>query len=110
MQAQMKRPLAERKLALQAQLAILNARLQSIERDLEAEPDRDWEDAAIEREDDEVLEETGLVSQRELRQIEAALHRIEAGDYGICLRCGAEISEARLDILPYTAFCKECAK
>lgn len=110
MQAHKKRPLAERKLALQAQMAILNARLQSIERDLEAEPDHDWEDAAIEAEDDQVLEETGLVSQRELRQIEAALHRIEAGDYGICLRCGAEISEARLDILPYTAFCKDCAK
>lgn len=110
MQAQTKRSPAERKTVLQAQLAVLNTRLQSIERDLEAEPDRDWEDAAIEREDDEVLEETGLVSQRELRQIEAALHRIEAGDYGICLRCGVAISEARLDVLPHTAFCKDCAK
>ncbi len=109
MQAQMKRPLAERKAALQVRLAALNARLQTIEAELEAEPDRDWEEAAVEREDDEVLEATGLVGQRELRQIEAALHRIDVGEYGVCVRCGNDISEARLDALPHTAVCRECA-
>lgn len=110
MQAEMRRPVAERRAALRARLAELTSRLQTIEQDLDVEVDPDREDAAIEREDDEVLEATGLVGQREARQIEAALHRIAEGDYGICVRCGTAISEARLDVLPHTSFCKECAR
>jgi|LNFM01.1.fsa_nt_gb RNA polymerase-binding transcription factor DksA len=110
MQAEIKRTIPERKAQLEAQKAVLLARLHAIERDLDVPADKDWEEAAIEREDDEVLEQTGLVAQRELQQIEAALHRIETGEYGSCLRCGASISDARLDVVPHTAFCKDCAK
>lgn len=45
-----------------------------------------------------------------LSEIEAALEKISAGSYGICQRCGDEISEERLEVMPYTIFCAECKK
>ena len=44
-----------------------------------------------------------------LEQIEAALERIEHGSYGRCQACGRAIAKARLDAIPYTAFCVKCA-
>lgn len=41
-------------------------------------------------------------------QIDAALKRMEDGTYGICLRCGKPIGEARLEAFPYVAYCIEC--
>jgi RNA polymerase-binding transcription factor DksA len=43
-------------------------------------------------------------------QVEAALARIEAGTFGTCEECGREISPERLDALPYTPLCIECAR
>lgn len=45
----------------------------------------------------------------ELKKIDAALARIEAGDYGYCVTCGEEISEARLKSDPAVASCIDCA-
>ncbi|MDP1578101.1 MAG: TraR/DksA C4-type zinc finger protein, partial [Cypionkella sp.] len=69
----------------------------------------DWEDLATERESDEVLEGMGNAGLLEIRRIEAALARIEAGDYGICATCGQDIEPERLDVLPDTPFCRSCA-
>jgi RNA polymerase-binding protein DksA len=44
-----------------------------------------------------------------LEQVEAALGRIEDGSFGKCQNCGKEIASARLDALPYTAYCIHCA-
>lgn len=41
----------------------------------------------------------------ELREIEAALARIEAGTYGSCERCRAPIGRARLEAVPHARFC-----
>ncbi len=76
---------------------------------LEETPDPDVEERATEREDDEVLESLGQAEQLELRQIAAALGRIDEGSYGVCVRCGATIAEERLDLLPATPFCRNCA-
>lgn len=46
----------------------------------------------------------------ELRQLAAALLRIESGDYGYCIDCGELIAEARLDIDPSTPHCIVCAE
>jgi RNA polymerase-binding transcription factor DksA len=35
---------------------------------------------------------------------------METGDYGICTKCGAEISKERLEIVPYAALCIKCAE
>lgn len=44
-----------------------------------------------------------------LEQIEAALERIEDGDYGLCEECGARIPKTRLNALPYATMCVKCA-
>jgi RNA polymerase-binding transcription factor DksA len=104
-----KTTVAVRKATLVDLKATVEARLAAIEEELDSHHDPDWEDLAGEREGDEVLETSGLSGQHDLRQIDAALHRIERGDYGVCVKCGAEIEEQRLDVLPATPFCRACA-
>ena len=45
-----------------------------------------------------------------LRKAEYALGRLEQGEYGICESCGTAIPLARLEVLPYTTLCVECAQ
>jgi RNA polymerase-binding protein DksA len=44
-----------------------------------------------------------------LAQAEEALERIEAKTYGICVDCGKNIPVARLEALPHTKLCVDCA-
>lgn len=44
-----------------------------------------------------------------LKQIEAALSRLNRGEYGYCAKCGEEIVTARLEAAPATPFCQQCA-
>jgi DnaK suppressor protein len=44
-----------------------------------------------------------------LDQVEAAIQRIEGGDYGRCEKCGEAIPKNRLDAIPYAADCVRCA-
>lgn len=94
---------------LRSLLSELDSRLHAIETELEQPHTQDWDDMAIEREGDEVLERLGQSGLDEIRRIMAALQRIKAGTYGVCVACGATIAEERLDILPATPFCKVCA-
>lgn len=48
-------------------------------------------------------------SQLELRRIEAALKRIDSGDFGYCIDCEESISPARLDANPTVTLCVNCA-
>lgn len=48
--------------------------------------------------------------ERLLAQIEAAIHRIEQGVYGMCERCGQAINPERLEALPYATRCLGCAR
>ena len=43
-----------------------------------------------------------------IRKIKEALDRIEAGEYGLCVICGQEISEKRLLARPVAAHCIDC--
>jgi DnaK suppressor protein len=47
--------------------------------------------------------------EQELRRIEAALGRLDDGDYGHCAVCGEPIDERRLALDPAAALCIECA-
>ncbi len=47
--------------------------------------------------------------QGRLQRIEAALRRLEDGDYGYCAECGNEIPAKRLAIDPTIARCVNCA-
>ena len=98
-----------RRADLLRRLAELDGRLHAIEAELEQPHTRDWDDMAIEREGDEVLERLGQSGVEEIRRIMAALQRVRSGNYGTCVQCGMTISEERLDILPATPFCRTCA-
>jgi RNA polymerase-binding transcription factor DksA len=102
--------LAQRRAQLTDRLTVLETRLHEIDNELDSHNSRDLEELAVEREGDEVLERLGVSGQAEIARIRAALARMEAGEYGFCVSCGAEISEQRLDLLPATPFCKNCAR
>ena len=44
-----------------------------------------------------------------LSKVDHALDRVASGDYGICETCGKAIPVERLDVLPYSTQCVECA-
>ncbi|WP_425090176.1 TraR/DksA family transcriptional regulator [Tropicimonas sp. S265A] len=87
----------------------LLARLKGIDTELESHQSRDWEELAVERESDEVLEHLGEAGLKEVRLIDMALDRMKDGSYGICTQCGERISAERLNILPFTGACRTCA-
>ena len=43
-----------------------------------------------------------------LREVRAALRRIESGSFGICLNCEEEIGAKRLAAVPWAALCIVC--
>ncbi len=47
-------------------------------------------------------------AQIHLAQVEAALLRLDEGGFGLCRRCGQPIAEARLEALPWAAYCIGC--
>ncbi|MBP2079375.1 TraR/DksA C4-type zinc finger protein [Oceanobacillus polygoni] len=61
----------------------------------------------FEREKDLALNEH---AEKELEEINEALHAIEEGTYGICKICGADIPNERLVAVPTTDTCVEHAK
>ena len=61
----------------------------------------------VDRELDYSLEEN---SAHVLREIEAALGRIDKGTFGTCARCGKPIGEERLEAMPYVTLCIECKR
>lgn len=46
----------------------------------------------------------------QLQRIGSALKRLDAGEYGICVRCGEEIDPARLTLDPAATICMDCAE
>lgn len=100
---------ARHKAVLRGRRKTLLADMSEIDAALDAPAPTDWEDRAVERQGDEVLEAMGAHDRDELRRIDAALARIEDGSYGICVKCGDEIAEARLNAVPETPFCAGCA-
>jgi DnaK suppressor protein len=69
----------------------------------------DFADQATQREDDEVLAQISDSADAELLQIRHALARLEHGDYELCAHCGEPIAAARLQAVPATDRCSQCA-
>jgi RNA polymerase-binding transcription factor DksA len=89
----------------------ISGRITAIDRDIRHEGmSADWTEQASERENDEVLESLGNSSEQELAMIKLALRRIDSGDYFHCVECGEDIPVARLDLLPFTPYCVNCAE
>ena len=53
------------------------------------------------------LQEAGR-DMEELQEIDAALRRMEDGDYGDCEECGGEIDFRRLEVQPTASRCLPC--
>ena len=94
---------------LRTRLSELEARVRSIESELDAPGPSDFQERATEREGDEVLEDLGSAGVAEIRMIRAALGRIAEGTYGVCVNCGEPIAHARLEAVPHAARCIRCA-
>lgn len=85
-------------------------RVNAIDKDIRHEElSSNWTEQATERENDEVLESLGNAAEQELIMIDSALKRIDSGDYFSCSICGEDIPPARLELLPFTTHCVNCA-
>jgi RNA polymerase-binding transcription factor DksA len=95
---------------LERRLGVLVTRVARIAGDLRRPGDPDWQERAVELENDDVLEGLDDASRAEVAAIRAALQRIDAGTYGRCARCGRAIGDARLAALPFASTCVHCAE
>ena len=80
---------------------------------------RNRDEILIEKTPD-ALDEVQLAGERELairnldreasllRNVRAALFRINDGSYGVCLHCEEDIKPKRLEAVPWAAFCIHC--
>ena len=49
-------------------------------------------------------------NEQHLAAIDAALARVDAGTYGLCISCHGPIGAERLDALPSAALCIDCQR
>ncbi|MDH3351523.1 MAG: TraR/DksA family transcriptional regulator [Gammaproteobacteria bacterium] len=88
----------------------LGARLDRITANLRRGYHADSKERAKELEDSEVVDALGNEARSEMAKITAALRRMDAGEYGLCNECGAEIDAGRLVAHPYARKCIDCAR
>lgn len=62
-----------------------------------------------ERENDDVLASLDHDAVEELEKIKVALKRLAGDDFQRCQDCGENISDERLQAIPYTTICRNCA-
>lgn len=87
----------------------LNRLLHRVEKSARRKLDKDYEEQAIQRQNEEVLTALDDSLNDELKQIDEALKSIEKGYYGRCSHCGGEIAVKRLLAVPHTNLCIDCA-
>ena len=87
----------------------LEERLERVEGSLRKTHAKDWSEQAQERENEEVVEQLEQSIRVELNQIYEALSRVENNEYGLCEVCDGQIRPERLEALPYTNRCFNCA-
>ena len=49
-----------------------------------------------------------IAAEEQRAHVQEALRRLDAGEYGRCIDCGAELSAARLEAKPEAARCVTC--
>ena len=54
--------------------------------------------------------ELGNGDRRVLRDVVAALQKIDDGSFGNCERCGEPIADKRLEALPFARYCIDCQR
>jgi len=56
----------------------------------------------------DVLFNLSATQKQRINDIDAALERIDKGEYGICMECEEEISPRRMEVRPFSRYCIEC--
>ena len=103
---EMKNNLLAQKAEILKSLEIQSEDMKELIKTVESGDEADVASDAIDR---TLLNAMGAQDANRLQQINNALDRIKQGRYGFCLECGAEISQPRLEALPYASLCIDCA-
>jgi len=77
-------------------------------REGEAGDGRDTYDIASDERDREINLLLGDRDRKKLEQVDDALQRLDAGEYGECEECGGEIAAGRLEAMPFSRLCVTC--
>ena len=78
-------------------------------RERDAEATQDPADLAANAYTKELMVSMSANDRQLLESIDAALDRIENGEYGKCANCGEPIQEKRLEAVPWARHCLKCA-
>ena len=70
---------------------------------------QDFAEQAVELENDETMVALEDELYDQLRAVDDALARLDAGTYGQCTECGEQIAAERLEALPAAPHCIDCA-
>lgn len=103
--AELRQMLLTHRLALETDV---QGRLRASRDDLGAEGRDD-----MERSDDNIRDDLSFallqMKSESLAAIDAALGRLEAGQYGVCVACEEPIQSRRLRAMPFAVRCQPCA-
>jgi DnaK suppressor protein len=58
--------------------------------------------------DRDIMVDSAARETKQIRDIEAALSKIDAGTYGVCEECAKTIPLARLEYMPNALYCIDC--
>lgn len=95
--------------ALSKRLSELEDQALRLKNDISEPMSADFEEQAVEAEDDEALLAQETMVMARIVSIRAAIARVDEGRYGLCLTCGEAIAPGRLKVLPEASQCIACA-
>jgi|SRR5579862_182020 len=98
-----KRMLLDKERDLEAEIGGLESQVRAAPEDTRG----DEADQAVSSEQRDMAAQQHEVVIATLKQVRAALQRIEDGTFGTCVNCGRPIEKARLDAIPWTPYCLE---
>ncbi len=104
--ASIKEKLLEQRATILSALESQTSDLKNLVKPIESGDEVDIASDAVDR---TLLDSLSAQDANRLKQIDNALERIRNGKYGICLGCGKEIPQARLEAIPYAFMCVNCA-
>ena len=80
--------------------------LRWLETDVESEVEERGQEESMVR----LLDRLDGRAKAEIEEIDRALVKLEAGQYGRCEQCGKDIPQPRLAVVPAAAMCMTCAQ
>lgn len=88
-------------------------RIDKIEHDIRHPADdmiQDWEDQAVVAEQNDMRKNLLVEAQDNLELVNQALRRLDNGQYGVCVVCGSDIEDGRLQAVPFATTCMQHAQ